>query len=52
VKQADPYDPLVDVLLQGTRDAILRSQELIAKAKELQRQSDQLGEERRESQTA
>lgn len=42
------YDPRLDELLQRTRAAILRSQELIAKSQELQRQTDRLKEGKRE----
>ena len=45
------YDPRLDEMLQRTRQAILRSQELIARAKDLQRQSDRLKNEKRQPQT-
>jgi len=40
--KARRYIAHLDEMLQRTRQAIRRSQELIAKAKELQQQSDQL----------
>jgi hypothetical protein len=45
------FDPREDALLQRALEAIRRSQELIEKARDLQRQSDQLKKERRQPQT-
>ena len=45
------FDPQLDEMLQRTRQAIRRSQELIAKAKELQEQSGRLKDEKYQPQT-
>ena len=45
------YDPQLDEMLQRTRVAIRRSEELIAKTRELQRQCDELKNEKRQPQT-
>jgi len=46
------FDPQLDELLQRTLQAIRRSQELIAKTKELQQQSGRLKNEKYQPQTS
>ena len=50
--KAREFDPRRDDLLRRALEAIRRSQDLIAKTRELQRQSDQLKNGRRQPQTS